>query len=86
MDHWNEYAYPKITARARQDNIYLELLTENRILEQKYRKLMEKMGEAEQEMVDSYIASCEDLEFRLTQIAYQVGRSENNRTEKTSRA
>ena len=86
MDHWNEYAYPKITAKARQDNLYLELLTENRILEQEYRKLMEKLDEAEQVILDSYIASCEELEYRLTQIAYQTGRSENNRTEKTSRA
>ena len=78
MDHWNEYAYPKITARAKQDEIYLELLAENRILEQEYVKLMERMGESEQEIVDSYIASCENLEFRLTQIAYQVGRRENN--------
>lgn len=78
MEHWNEYAYPKITARARQDKIYLELLREYKILEQEYEKLMEKMSETEQEIVDSYIASCEELEFRLTQIAYQVGRSENN--------
>ena len=78
MEHWNEYAYPKITARARQDKIYLELLREYKILEQEYRKLMEKMSKTEQEIVDSYIASCEELEFRLTQIAYQVGRSENN--------
>ena len=78
MDHWNEFAYPKITARARQDRIYLELLGEYKILEQGYRKLMEKMSETEREIVDSYIASCEELEFRLTQIAYQVGRSENN--------
>ena len=78
MEHWNEYAYPKITARARQDKIYLELLREYKILEQEYEKLMEKMSETEQKIVDSYIASCEELEFRLTQIAYQVGRSENN--------
>ena len=78
MEHWNEYAYPKITARARQDKIYLELLREYKILEQEYEKLMEKMSETEQEIVDSYIASCEELEFRLTQIAYQVGCSENN--------
>ena len=78
MEHWNEYAYPKITARARQDKIYLELLREYKILEQEFEKLMEKMSETEQEIVDSYIASCEELEFRLTQIAYQVGRSENN--------
>ena len=78
MEHWNEYAYPKITAKARQDKIYLELLREYKILEQEYEKLMEKMSETEQEIVDSYIASCEELEFRLTQIAYQVGRSENN--------
>ena len=78
MEHWNEYAYPKITAKARQDKIYLELLREYKILEQEFEKLIEKMSETEQEIVDSYIASCEELEFRLTQIAYQVGRSENN--------
>ena len=78
MDYWNEHAYPKITARAKKDKIYLELQAENRILEQEYVKLMEKMGESEQEIVDAYIASCENLEFRLTQIAYQIGCCEKN--------
>ena len=78
MDDWNEYAYPKITARAKKDKIYLELLEENRILEQEYAKIMERMHEAEQEIVDAYIASCENLEFHLTQIAYQIGRCEND--------
>ena len=78
MDHWNEYAYPKIAAKAKQDKIYLELQAENRILEQEYVRIMERMREAEQEIVDAYIASCENLEFRLMQIAYQLGRSENN--------
>ena len=78
MDHWNEYAYPKITAKAKQDKIYLELQAENRVLEQEYVKLMERMGKLEREIVDSYIASCEDLEFRMLQIAYQVGRYEKN--------
>ena len=78
MDHWNEFAYPKITARATEDQIYLELQSENRILEQKYVKLMENLSEREQKIVDAYVASCEELEFRLTQIAYQVGCCENN--------
>ena len=39
MDDWNEYAYPKTTARAKKDKIYLELLEENRILEQEYAKI-----------------------------------------------
>ena len=78
MDDWNEDAYPKITARAKKDKIYLELMEENRILEQEYAKIMERMREAEQEIVDAYIASCENLEFRLTQIAYQIGRCEND--------
>ena len=78
MDHWNDYAYPKITFRAKQDKIYLELWEENSILERKYMALMEKLSETEQEIVDSYIASCEEMDFRLTRIAYQVGCNENN--------
>ena len=78
MDHWNEYAYPKITARAKEDKIYLELLEENGILEQEYVKLMDRMDEPDRELLDAYIASCENLEFRLTQIAYLIGRYENN--------
>ena len=78
MDHWNEYAYPKITSRAKQDKIYLELQAENRILEQEYVKLIEKMDESEKEILDRYIASCENLEFRFAQIAYWIGRNEKN--------
>ena len=78
MDNWNEYAFPKITARAKQDKVYLELLEENKKLEPEYMGIMENMASAEQEMIERYIASCEGMEFRFAQIAYQVGCSEIN--------
>ena len=78
MDRWNEYAFPKIAAEGKKDKIYLELKAENRILEQKYVKVMEKMSASEQELVDFYIASCVNLEFRLAQIAYQIALCENH--------
>ena len=78
MDRWNEYAFPKITATAMQDKVYAALLEENRILESEYMGIMENMAPAEQEMLERYIASCESLEFRFAQIAYQVGLSEIN--------
>ena len=78
MDLWNDYAYPKIAARAKRDEIYLELQRENRILEQEYMKIVENLVPSEQEMVERYIASCEAMEFRFAQIAYRIGLSENN--------
>ena len=73
MDEWNEYAYPGVIAMAMQDNIYRELLDENRQLEPEYLKIMEKLVEADREILDRYIASCESIEFRLAQLAYRFG-------------
>ena len=78
MNRWNHYAYLKISALAGNDEIYLELQAENKLLEAKYTELMGKLEESERELVDRYIASCEDLEFRFAQLAYCVGLLQNN--------
>ena len=78
MDTWNQYAYSQIAAMARQDNVYLELLEECKVFEAKYLVLMEKLDETEREIVDSYIASCENMEFRFAQLAYCYGRLQKN--------
>lgn len=73
MDVWNEYAYPAIMAMAMQDSVYMELLTENKLLEQEYLMIMQKLDEVDQEKLDRYIASCESIEFQLAQLAYHFG-------------
>ena len=71
MDEWNETVYPGIIKMAMRDSVYRELLDENRLLEPEYLKIMEKLVEADREILDRYIASCESIEFRLAQLAYR---------------
>ena len=73
MDEWNESVYPGIIKMAMRDSVYRELLDENRLLETEYLKIIEKLAEADREILDRYIASCESIEFRLAQLAYQFG-------------
>ena len=71
MDEWNETVYPGIIKMSMRDSVYRELLDENRLLEPEYLKIMEKLVEADREILDRYIASCESIEFRLAQLAYR---------------
>ena len=64
MDEWNETVYPGIIKMAMRDSVYRKLLDENRLLEPEYLKIMEKLVEADREILDRYIASCESIEFR----------------------
>lgn len=78
MDNWVDYAYPKVIDRARGDFIYQQLLIDNKVLEERYTKVLEKLAAQEQNAVEDYIASCENMEHRLSQLAYGVGRTEQS--------
>ncbi|MBR3974069.1 MAG: hypothetical protein IKJ99_09000 [Oscillospiraceae bacterium] len=75
MDIWNDFILPELLMAAKGDRDYQKMLAENRFLEDDYSKVMDRLSEAERECMDSYIASCENLGYRLAQLAYELGAS-----------
>lgn len=73
MDKWSREIAFRIAARAENDEIYQELLRQCEKKETGYQKIMQIHPKNEQEEVDDYIAVCEELEHRMTQLAYALG-------------
>jgi hypothetical protein len=63
----------RVTAKAGGDSYYQELLCQCEIKEIEYHRIICKLLPTEQEQVDDYVAVCEELEYRRTQLAYELG-------------
>lgn len=75
MDEWVDVAYYQITAMAKQDSRYLQLLQRCRETEPDYLAAVRQLSEAEREGLEAYISACEELEHRLAQLAYEFGKT-----------
>ena len=73
MNKWSIRVDEKVTAKAGNDSEHEELLRQCVEKEAEYQKIMCKLSLAEREQVDNYIAVCEELEYRRTQLAYELG-------------
>jgi hypothetical protein len=63
----------RVTAKVGSDSLYLEMLRRCERKEVEYHRIMGKLSPIEKEQVDNYIAICEELEHRRTQLAYELG-------------
>ena len=73
MDKWSRNIVFRIAARAEKDEHYQELLHQCDKKEVAYHSIMQALSQTEQEKVDDYIALCEELEHRMSQLAYELG-------------
>lgn len=73
MDKWNTDIALRVVARAKIDEFYQELLHECEEKAEVYHRIMDLLSEEEREQVDDYIGLCEELEHRMTRLAYEVG-------------
>lgn len=74
MEKWNTDIALRVAARAKTDVFYQELLRECEAKSEVYHSIMDVLSETEREQVDEYIGMCEELEHRMTQLAYEIGR------------
>ena len=58
----------------KQDPEYNEMMAELAEAEEKYLKVREKLSPEDREIVEHYIALCEDVEYQKTHTAYKAGR------------
>ncbi len=54
---------------SKQDEWYMELLEQCKSMEPEFRQIKDKLTEEEQEQLDLYISTCEDMLYRQTQLA-----------------
>ena len=69
MDKWSDVIYPKLLEQMTVDEVYQNRLEQCRIAEKEYLKAVEGLSEEQREIIEDYIVSCENLEFRMTQLA-----------------
>ena len=72
-DIWNDCGVHQVAEIARTDKHYQDLLAECRRLEAGFCAVMDRLSEAERRLVEEYVAICEDLQYRETQLAYILG-------------
>ena len=57
---------------ASSDKLYQELLTECQKQEEDYLRIKCSLSTSDQELLDRYIALCEELEYRRTYLAFDI--------------
>lgn len=70
MDKWTDLAVLRITAAAKNDPCYQSLLRRCEQAELLYQTVSAKLTEEDRRIVEEYIALCDQMQYRLTQLAY----------------
>ena len=73
MDGWTDEVVMKLSQLAKNDCEYQLLLNRCRKMEVEYLAIMNRLAEEERLCIDEYIVLCEELQYRMTQLAYGLG-------------
>ena len=79
---WDIEVIYRLADMVKSDADYQELLEKCRSLETDYLRITDGLPEGDRELLDTYIAACEDMQYRMTQLAYLLGQLDilRNRT------
>ena len=75
MDIWNDDIMPRLLTLARADEDYQTLFRECEEKRMLYEQAVRELTLEEYDLIEDYIASCEELEYRMTQLAFFLGKS-----------
>jgi len=73
MEQWAEKAYFQVVELAKADAEYQKLLQQVKAAEEAYQQAVQLLPEAVVEKVEKYLTLTEELSYRMTQLAYQMG-------------
>ena len=76
-DEWNDYANEQIIELARRDEDYQQLLRQCKELSPAYLEILHSLSDEQQQTLEKYISCCEEMEYRLAQLAYLFGNRES---------
>ena len=74
-DEWNDYAREHVIKMAKKDADYQQLLDQCNDLTPEYLSICEELTPEQQEILDRYISCCEEMEYRMAQLAYEFGKA-----------
>jgi len=78
MNHiWNDAVLYRLIKQVKNDEPYRQLLDQCKKLEEYYCEITSKLSDEDKRIIDEYIAVCEDMQYRMTQLAYILGSSDN---------
>lgn len=63
----------RISDAVKNDTFYQELLHLCKDAEPEYLRIRDALPEHDQELLDQYISTCEEMEYRRTVLAYAIG-------------
>ncbi len=72
MDEYNWLK--KLTELAKQDSIYQQYYDKIKEAESAFLSLFSTLSESQQEVIGCYLSDCEELDYRLMQLSYELGR------------
>ena len=73
MDYWTHEVLSRLMQRVENDEEHQLLLMQCRNAEMDYLTIMERISEEDRLIIEEYISICEDMEYRKTQLAYEMG-------------
>ena len=73
-DEWNDYAHQRVIDLAKQDADYQQLLGRCEELSPEYLRILHSLSPEQQQILEEYISCCEEMEYRLAQLAYDFGK------------
>jgi hypothetical protein len=73
MDSWADIIYPELVKKAAKDKEYQEYRKACDLSEREYTRLYKTFSNEQKSIVDKYISTCEDMDFRMMQLAFWYG-------------
>lgn len=74
MKEWLETGVHQVNALLSKDPDFQHLLQRLTVAQINYQSVIEKLSAEEQEMIEDYIALCEEVEYQKAFIAYCCGK------------
>lgn len=74
MEQWLTIGAKTVQELLEHDPEYKKMMAELAEAEEKYLKVREKLSPEDQEIIEHYIALCEDVEYQKTHTAFRVGK------------
>ena len=73
---WTDNVAERVLCAANTDVEYQQLLKECLQAEETYKSIVAMLTEEQCVQIERYIALCEELDYRFSQLAYCIGKSE----------
>ncbi len=73
MNSWADMVYPGLIEKAAKDEEYQKHLKTCESREKDYNRLCESFSDEQREIIEKYISACENMDYRLMQLAFWYG-------------